>query len=301
MLDDIALFIKLCEAKSIKLCAELTRIHSSTISKRISELESRLGERLLIRTSKRFELTDFGNHIYMGCKHIPSFVDSIINTFGSNVPHKGSCGTINVALASVISYKLICPYLNKFLQSYPNIKLNLNFYPSLRTWLSPDMDIVLSISRIKDEDLDNRFLRHECVKLYCNSEYAMRHDLPKSVDELSQHNLIGAVNPDYRPLDYVKLRHKNTNEEFVLDLSNNQLNINNNFHIVQVGLNADYIFGAYESLVKDELSNGTFLPVLPDWYASELDYYLVFKKKVSQEVQLFIDFICDCMRNASFR
>ena len=88
MLDNIALFIKLCEIRSIKLCAEHTHLHASTISKRISELEDMLGKRLLIRTSKRFELTEFGEYIYKACKHIPLFVDSIINTYEKNLLDK---------------------------------------------------------------------------------------------------------------------------------------------------------------------------------------------------------------------
>ncbi|RTL12231.1 MAG: LysR family transcriptional regulator [Neisseriaceae bacterium] len=300
MLDDIALFIKLCEARSVKLCAELNHIHTSTISKRISELELSLGKRLVIRTSKRFELTDFGNYIYTGCKHIPLFVDSIINTYDNKHQSKNVSGTINVALGSVISNKLICPYLYKFLQLYPSINLNLNFYPSIQTWLSPQFDLILAINHIKGDDLENRFIRHEYIRLFCNSEYAIRYGLPQSIEELSKHNIIGFVDPDYIPLDYAKLRHKNTNDEYVLNLTGNRLNVSNNIHTVQIGLNADYIFGAYESLVQDEVRNGTLLPVLPDWYAFELDFYLVSKKKFSQETQLFIDFIYDCMRNTPY-
>lgn len=298
MLDDIALFIQLCQTKSIKQCSELTNIHASTISKRISELESRLGERLLIRTSKRFELTEYGNHIYINCKHIPLFVDSMINTYHNKKLNKDVSGSINVALGSVISNTLICPYLHKFLQSYPNIKLNLSFYPSIRSWLDPKLDIILSIDYISGNNLDNRFIRHEYIKLYCNNEYALRHGIPKHINELPQYNIIGVVNPDYNPLDYVTFRHKNTNEEFVLDLTRNQLNMSNNFHTIQTGLHADYIFGAYESLVSNELRNGTLLSVLPDWYAYEIDFYLVSKKDISREGLLFIDFIYSCMRNA---
>ncbi len=301
MLDNIALFIKLCETKSIKLCAEHTHIHTSTISKRISELEDTLGKRLVIRTSKRFELTEFGEHIYKSCKHIPLFVGKVINTYENTLIAKNRSGTINVALGSIISNKLICPYLHKFLRAYPNIKLNLSFYPSIQTWLSPNLDLILAVNYIKGDNLENRFIRHEYIKLYCNSEYAIRHGLPQNIEELSQHDIIGLVNPDYTPMDYAKLRHKNTNEEYLLDLTDNQLNISNNVHTLQVGLNADYIFGAYESLVKEELQAGRLLPVLPDWYAFELDFYLVSKKKFSQETQLFIDFIYDCMRNTPMK
>ncbi|RTL12654.1 MAG: LysR family transcriptional regulator [Neisseriaceae bacterium] len=299
MLDDIALFIKLCQTKSIKLCSELTNIHASTISKRISELEADLGEKLVIRTSKRFELTTYGDHVYKNCKHIPLFIEKIVNTREDITSYSKACGTVNAALGTLVSNRLICPQIHKFLQKYPNIKLNLSFYPSIRTWLDPRLDLVLSVDHIKGENLDNRFLRHEYIGLYCTKDYAIRNGLPLTIDELSQHKIIGLVDHDFKPLEYVKFRHRNTNDEYLLDCTNNQLNMGNNFHTIQVGLSGNYLFGAHESLIYDELRNGLLLPVLPDWYAFEIDFYIVSKKNISREGQLFIDFIYECMRNTS--
>ena len=64
----------------------------------------------------------------------------------------------------------------------------------------------------------------------------------------------------------------------------------------QVGLNSDYIFGSFEYLIQDELRQGLILPVLPNWVAYELNYYLVSKKVISAEEQLFVDFIYECMK-----
>lgn len=297
MLDNIALFINLCEAKSMKTCSEKTKIHASTISKRISELERALGETLVIRTSKRFELTAYGDHVYKNCKHIPLFIDKIVNTREEITSPDKACGTVNAALGTLVSNRLVCPHIHKFLQKYPNIKLNLSFYPSIRTWLDPQLDLVLSIDYIQGDDLDNRFLRHEYIRLYCNGDYAARNGLPQTIEELSQHKIIGLVGHDFKPLEYIKFRHRNTNEEYLLDFTGNQLNLSNNFHTIQVGLSGDYLFGAYDSLIQDELRSGLLLPVLPDWYAFELDFYVVSKKNISREAQLFIDFIHECMRN----
>ena len=43
-------------------------------------------------------------------------------------------------------------------------------------------------------------------------------------------------------------------------------------------LSGNYLFGAHESLIYDELRNGLLLPVLPDWYAFEIDFYIVSKR-----------------------
>lgn len=297
MLDDIALFINLCEAKSMKICSEKTNIHASTISKRISELEAVLGEKLVIRTSKRFELTAYGSHIYKNCKHIPLFIEKIVSTHEDITSYDKACGTVNAALGTLVSNRLICPHIHKFLQKYPNIKLNLSFYPSIRTWLDPQLDLVLSVDYIQGDNLENRFLRHEYIGLYCTRDYAVRNGLPQTIEELSQHKIIGLVGHDFKPLDYIKFRHRNTNEEYLLDFTNNQLNMSNNFHTIQVGLSGNYLFGAYDSLIHDELRSGSLLRVLPDWYAFEIDFYIVSKKNISREAYLFIDFIYECMRN----
>lgn len=299
MLDDIALFINLCETKSMKACSEKTNIHASTISKRISELEAVLGEKLVIRTSKRFELTAYGNHIYKNCKHIPLFIDKVVNTREDITSYDKACGTVNAALGTLISNKLICPYIHKFLQKYPNIKLNLSFYPFIRTWLDPQLDLVLSVDYIKGDNLENRFLRHDYIGLYCSKDYATRNGLPQRIEELSQHKIIGLVDHSFKPLEYIKFRHRNTNEEYLLDFTGNQLNMNNNFHTIQAGLSGNYVFGAYEPLIHDELSSGLLLRVLPEWYAFEMDFNIVSKKNISREAQLFIDFIYECMRNTA--
>lgn len=297
MLDNIASFISLCETKSFKICAENLKIQPSTLSKHISELESQLGKQLIIRTSKRFELTDFGIYMYNKCRHIPLFIENTINVYERKTPQERRHGTLNVALGAMVSYKLICPKLNKFLSQYPNIKINISFMPNITTWLSPQMDVVLAANYIKDNTLDNRFVRHEYLRLYCNSNYVTNYGIPETVEELAKHSVIGLVDKDYTPVEYIKLKHMNTHEEYIVDMKNNQININHTLYSRQVGLNADYIFGNYDSIVRDDLNNGLLVPVLPEWIAFEYDFYLVTKKQISDEVQLLVNFLYECLRN----
>lgn len=300
MLEHIELFIKLCEAKSIKACAELINVYPSTISKRISELEETLGKMLVIRTSKRFELTEYGQHVYNNCKHIPMFVEKVVYHHENGNRHKEDSGVINIALGAAISNRLICPYLNEFIDEYPNIGLNISYHPGINTWLDHKLDLILASEYIRDKDLTNRFVRHEYLQLYCNSSYAIRYGIPRTIDELSQHRIISGLTPDLSPIEYVKFYHKKTKEEHVLDLSNNKLNMSNHVNTIQVGLNTDCIFGTFEALVINEVRSGTLIPVLSEWHAHELDFYIVTKKIISPETQLFIDFIYDCMRNTRY-
>ena len=297
MLDNIALFISLCEIRSFKNCAEKLGMQPSTLSKHISELESKLGKLLIIRTSKRFELTEFGNYLYNKCKHIPLFIESTIDIYERRVSTEKKYGTLNIALGSMISYKKICLKLYKFIQQYPDIKLNISFIPNITTWLSPQMDVILAAEYIKGDNLDNRFVSHEYTKLYCSNNYAVTYGTPNNIEDLANHSMIGIVNNNYTPLEYVTFTHLKTNEEYVLDMRENQLNINYALHMRQIGLTADFIFGSYESLVRDDLIKGLVQPVLPEWGTVEFSFYLVTKKQISDEIQLFVNFIYECMKS----
>ena len=57
MSDDISLFIKLYETKSFKKCSALLNVRPSTISRHIAKLEYKLGNLLIIRTTRTFEPT----------------------------------------------------------------------------------------------------------------------------------------------------------------------------------------------------------------------------------------------------
>ena len=58
--DDLLLFARVMDAGSFSRAAERVRWPKSTVSRRIAALETRLGEKLLQRTTRKLSLTDFG-------------------------------------------------------------------------------------------------------------------------------------------------------------------------------------------------------------------------------------------------
>lgn len=296
MLDDFVFFITLYELQSFKKCAESLKISLPTLSRHISELELKLGKKLIIRDSKKFEPTNFGTYMYNQIKYIPSFVDNVINIYNKIDNKTHYQGTLNVALGDSIAYDTINPHLNEFLLEHPGIKLNITYLPNITAWPNQNIDIVLSVGYINGSDLENRFLRKEYIKLYCRSNYALKFGIPQEVDELNQHSVIGPVNDSYIAHNYLKLENIYTRDEYLLDLTSNRLNLNSSFHSRKIGLNSDIIFGSIEPIVQDDLAHGIVLPVLPAWAVYRLDFYLVTKKIITEKEQLFIDFIYKCMR-----
>lgn len=297
MLDNIIYFLRLYETRSFKNCAELFKIQPSTLSKHIAELEAKLEKQLIIRTSKRFEVTHFGEYLYNQFKHLPSFTEQALKVYDKNQNKNKYAGTINVTMGIVISYELVCPYIGRFLKKYPDIKLNINFISSPSSqWPVNNSDVILSSYYIKGQNLNNRFVRSECGNLYCTSDYAMKYGIPDTIEELTKHSILGFLDENLSPITYVKMKNINTEEEYFIDLSNSRVNVNSVLHLKQIAINSEFIFGSLRSSVLDELDNGLLLPVLPNWVLPRNEFYLTSRNQISDEAQLFIDFIYECMR-----
>lgn len=297
MLDNIVYFLRLYETKSFKNCAELLEIQPSTLSKHIAELEVKLEKQLIIRTSKRFEITHFGEYIYTQFRHLPVFTDNVLSVYNKNQKQNKYAGTLNVTMGIVISYELICPYISAFSKKYPKVKLNINFISSrLSEWPANSPDIVLSSWYIKGYNLNNRFVRREYAKLYCTSGYALKYGIPDVIGDLAEHSVLGFLDENLSPLAYAKMKNIYTKEEYLIDLSNSQVNVNSPIHLKQIAINSESIFGSLDSMIRKELDSGELLPVLPNWVLQYNEFYLTSKKQISDEAQLFIDFIYECMR-----
>lgn len=294
MVDNIILFLHLCETKNFSVSASLLNMQPSTFSRRIKNLEDELGKQLIVRTSKTFEITDFGNYIYNQFKHLPDFVDYTLERYDNVTKTNQISGAINLACGEAIAEKIIAPRLSAFLAKHPNISLNISCINNITKWPSDNIDIVLSAVYIKDNKLVNRFVRTEPVQLFCSADYAIKNGTPKEIDELKDHKLIGMVDDTFLPLEFVKIRHLNSKKEHVLDLRHNFLNINSGIQQYRIGNSLDYLFCTFKSIVNIELKNGTVIPLLPNWSFYELNFHIVTNKKTSLEEDLVIDFLYYC-------
>lgn len=300
MLDDIMIFIKVVEQNSLSKAAKILNIQTSTVSKHLAELEYKLGKALFTRDTRNINITEYGKFIYDRFKHMPAYLNDTINTIPKNskLGKYSDEGELNLCLGSVISYELICPQLDEFVKEYSNIRLNINFSPNITKWPGGNVDIVLASTYIADDNLQNRFLRSEYAHLYCRTEYAIKYGIPQKPEELVNHKLLGVLNLDSKPLDYMLLKNIKTGNEFLVDLSKTLIRINNSLYTKKIGIHSDYIFCSWDFVCAPDVKNGNLVAVLPEWVAVKIDFHIVTKKSISKAEQLFIDFMYNCISQA---
>jgi DNA-binding transcriptional LysR family regulator len=122
MIDDILLFVKVVEAGSILALEQKSSTPRSTISRRISGLETRIGKLLLVRTPRGMVLTEEGNLLY---EHFKSYEQRFANILEINDDSFRFTGRLNVLLPTSIISEILIPNLSEFRQKYPRIELNI--------------------------------------------------------------------------------------------------------------------------------------------------------------------------------
>ncbi len=238
-----------------------------------------------------------GQNTHDRFKHLPAYLSDTIkhNLNSDHDNHLNPEGVLNLCLGTAISYGLITSKLDEFVQRYPKIKLNVKFSTNIVQWPADDVNIVLAAAYIKGKNLENRFIRTEYYRLFCSSNYAVKYGIPLKVGDLNNHRILGVLDMEGQPMDYVKIHNIKTKEIYVLDIKSSSIKTNNLLHMRQIGLNSDYIFSCIDALCAKDLENGSVIPILPEWVAFKIDFYLVSHKQVTEIEQLFIDFIYHCM------
>lgn len=300
MLDDIMLFINLVEIQSFTKVAEKLRLQPSTVSKRISLLEQELGDILLKRDSRNISVTEYGKFIYDKFNHLSDYVDDVMNTKNLRLLMAKSdlvktAGKLNIKLSSMLSIERILPKISKFTKIFPNIKLNIRVAGDYHKWQDDGSNIILMPNDVQDSSLVSRFIITEYYRLFCTASYAIKYGLPKTIDELSNHNIIGGIDSRTdEEINFITMKNIYTQQELPLYTGDFQIKINTPLHSKEIGMGSEHIFHCWENLCRKELSQKEIVPVLPEWYFYRFDYYLVHKKQTTELEQMFIEFIYDC-------
>ena len=167
-------FYEVANEKSISKGAEKLKISQPAVTQSIKTLEGELGGQLFIRTPKGVILTNEGEILYNYIKDGMSYFINGSNKFNSL--KKLESGVINIGATTIISEKVLMPYLKEYSNKYPNIIINVvndltdNLIKKLR---NGDLDIlIMSIKGEKNiKDLDIKKITDLTDIFVGNKEY----------------------------------------------------------------------------------------------------------------------------------
>lgn len=187
-LDDLILFAKLVELKSFTATAEALQLSRSLISKRLSRLEERLGVQLLNRTTRRLELTEAGRTYHHYCHQIESTLREAESAVSEIRAHPK--GSLNINAPVTFGQMVLTDIINRFLESYPEVKINLSLSDSYVDVIGGGFDVVVRIGKLEDSSLKARKVGTTQLHAIASRRYLEKHGTPHTPQDLRKHNCL---------------------------------------------------------------------------------------------------------------
>lgn len=187
-LNSIAIFTRVAELKSFTLAARELRLSPSAVSKHISELERRLGATLLVRSTRKFSLTEAGNAFLERCKHAMLELNEAMASVSDL--HSRPRGTLRVSVAWGFAEAMLTPLVHEFIEQHPELRVELTMSVLPINLVEAGMDVVIRSGRLVDASLRSRELGPVRYLICGSAAFFARHGRPVHPRDLERYNCL---------------------------------------------------------------------------------------------------------------
>jgi len=187
-IEDMQVFIRVVEANGVGRAAEQLGIAVSAVSRRLSELEKRLGVTLINRTTRTLRITESGSRYYRQALGLVDHVTEIENNLQD--AESALAGTIRISVPLSFGLLHLGPVIDIFMKQYPLIKMDLEFSDRQVDVVEEGFDLALRIANIEDSSLQARKICACHQVLAASRSYLEEHGTPHVPEELEQHRVL---------------------------------------------------------------------------------------------------------------
>jgi len=198
LLHAMQAFLKVIDSGSFTAAAEQMELTTAQVSRLISELEGRLGTKLLQRTTRQHALTDIGATYAEQCRHVLAMVEEAeTQAMGRATKPQGRLRVLSMAS---FGHHYVSPTMAEFCQTYPELTVEYRTSQNVPDLLGKGIDVSLYLA---ESLADSRFVARQIgtiFSLLCASPtYLEKYGEPKSLDDLQKHACLRLVNPSITP------------------------------------------------------------------------------------------------------
>lgn len=290
-LNDTLMFVKVVERGSFTAAAQALGVPKATLSRKMRELEQRLGAPLLRRTTRKLALTDAGQIYYDRCAQIARDLDDAESAVGQlrGVPR----GWLRVTAPYLMGANTLAPMLPEFMARYPDLRVEFVLTNDRLDLVASDIDVALRVGMLDDSSLKARRLGTFTSEVYATPTYLERHGDPLTPEDLHHHASIAMPmhrrgprhcwsleSDDRGPEDYA------VSPVFV---------VNDPITARSVALGDMGLVMLSRKLAEPFLSEGRLRRALNGWQSPPFDFNAVFPQErvLAPKVRVFVDFLIE--------
>jgi DNA-binding transcriptional LysR family regulator len=285
-LNEIQCFARVADAGSFTDAARIHKTPKSTLSRKISDLERRLGVALFRRTTRQVKLTEVGLRYYKICKSALLQLEHADLAASSESEHPQGKLKVTAPLDLGIAY--LARIGAEFAASHPEVELEFNLDDTLLDLIEQRVDIALRAGHLEDSSLKSQKLGFSEFQLYASPAYLKKNGEPRSPRDLEQHRCILFTNlhPEgIWPLSGENSRVRVSPRKRIFSDS---LNMSKFLAIEGAGIALIPVFLGHEEVQRKQL-----VRVLKNWGTDREPVYAVYPDQpyLPQKTRLFLDYL----------
>lgn len=290
LLDGLVIFCEVVRHGSFTKAASSSGHSTSYISKEINKLESRLGVRLMHRTTRSISLTPEGEVYHQQCLQI--IADAQIAEQALTGHQAEPKGLLKISCPVSFGLSRLRPIMAKFMELYPQVTLDIDLNDRKVDIVGDGFDVVIRATlQLEDSSLISRRLMTTKAITLASPEYLKQHGTPQHPSDLQQHQI----------LTYSNLKNPNLwsyldkNGEEILVNVESRLTTNSPELELELCVGGQGIIRMPMFNLTDEIESGKLVPILTEYEKSEVNVYLVYasRKHMAAKVRVFIDFVLE--------
>lgn len=290
-LNAMRILLQVAEQRSFSAAAEALGMPRSSVSAAVAQLENELGTRLLMRTTRRVEVTRDGELFIARAQDLLAGMDDLRSLFGSG--EQRLQGVVRADMPVPLARDVVIPHLSDFQQAYPLIQLELSCTDRRVDPVAEGFDLVIRVGELHDSSLICRRLGEHQMVNCASPAYLQQFGIPVHPSDLSQHRLVGysqTLGRHAGDFDFVTPEGRTDSVEVPVSIS-----VNNIDAYTAACLAGQGIIQSPRMGMGRLLKQGILQEILPAYRAPAMPVSLIYPQRrlVPQRVRVFMDWVSD--------
>ena len=186
--EEMRTFVRVVEAGSITTAAEQIGVAKSGVSRRLADLERRLGVKLINRTTRRSSLTEAGEAYYRGALRLLGDVAELDASVADAEARLQ--GTLRLAVPLTFGLRHLTPAIDEFLATHPSVDVHIDFSDRRVDLVAQGIELAIRIADLDDSSLQARRICPIRMVLCASPDYLERHGTPAHPADLAGHQVL---------------------------------------------------------------------------------------------------------------
>ncbi len=285
--EEMQTYVRVVEAGSLSAAADRLDIAKSAVSRRLAELESRLGVQLINRTTRRLNLTDSGRQYYQQCVRLLAELDEAEQLVSSD--HASLSGTLRIAAPLSFGILHLSPVLDDFLQLHPELNLDLDLDDRRVNLMDEAVDLGIRIGKLEDSSLIARRLAPANRTLCASPAYLLQHGEPEHPEQLKHHLGLSYSNvPEGQLWQFLDKQGKLISTRVPY-----RMRANNGDVLLKAAIDGLGILSSVNFISYQAIEQGLLVPIMKNYTLPQANVYAIYpaQRHLPQKVRTLIDFL----------